>query len=114
MQNQTAQDQLEDTTTVDELAQAREAKQNLATAGEEQTNEKEPVEYKPTDPKIIEALRNFADSLEKGEIQGVEHMVLLPKLHVSGDVPFMYLGDPIPQLYLQGMMHRVLTRMAFM
>lgn len=60
---------------------------------------------------IIASLRDMADKVESGEIKAPEFVVVMPKF-MDGEIPLFVLGAPIPLVMLEGLMHKVLTRMA--
>lgn len=61
--------------------------------------------------RITAALRDMADKIDSGEISDPEFVVIMPKLN-TGEIPLIFLGDPIPTVMLEGILHKVLTRMA--
>ncbi len=69
------------------------------------------------DPEIVKlksqisALREMADKLEDGTLQPPDFILVLPRFH-SGDMPLMIFGDPMPTIMLEGILHKLVTRMA--
>lgn len=66
--------------------------------------------YNPMTQQIVQGLRHLATNIENGTFPA-DFVLLLPKL-TNGETSFMYLGDPIPTVMLEGVLHKVLTRMA--
>lgn len=61
--------------------------------------------------KCINGLRDMAQQIEDGTISSPEFIIVLPKLS-NGDLPMIYLGDPIPTLFLEGIIHKLSVKMA--
>lgn len=57
------------------------------------------------------ALRQLAEKLENGELGNVDFALVIPKRE-NGDMPLLFLGNPVPQVMLEGLLHRMLTKMA--
>ena len=61
---------------------------------------------------VAHAFRQLADKIENGELNNLDFAIVIPKL-VNGDMPMLFLGNPIPNVMLEGLLHRMLTKMAF-
>ena len=61
---------------------------------------------------VAHAFRQLADKIEDGELNNLDFAIVIPKL-VNGDMPMLFLGNPIPNVMLEGLLHRMLTKMAF-
>lgn len=61
--------------------------------------------------KCILGLRDMANQIEDGTISTPEFIMILPKLS-TGDIPLIYLGDPIPTIFLEGIIHKLSVKMA--
>ena len=61
---------------------------------------------------VAHAFRQLADKIEEGELNNLDFAIVIPKL-VNGDMPMLFLGNPIPNVMLEGLLHRMLTKMAF-
>lgn len=73
---------------------------------------KEQSAYVPSDKtvRVAAALRDLASKLEDGSFPA-EFLVVLPMMP-NNDVPLIYMGDPIATIALEGVLHRVVTRLA--
>lgn len=60
--------------------------------------------------RMVAALRQMADGIESGEMKMPERLIILPK-HGS-EIHLIHLGDEVPVEYLEGMLHKLVTRMA--
>ena len=60
---------------------------------------------------VAHAFRQLADKIENGELNNLDFALVIPKL-VNGDMPLLFLGNPIPNVMLEGLLHRMLTKMA--
>ena len=69
------------------------------------------AEQQARDANIIAALQEFTDRLKSGAIPCPEYIVVLPKFD-NGETQLIYMGDPIPTLMLEGVLHKIVTRMA--
>lgn len=79
--------------------------------GEARIKAKEQEEHvKERTAKIIAGLKGLVEGLESGSLSPPEFIIMLPK--VDGEVQLMYLGDPIPTVALEGIIHKVSTRLA--
>lgn len=67
-------------------------------------------EEKPVAERIAEALHQLANQIETGAVDP-EFVVVIPKMR-NGEVPLVYMGEPIPTLILEGVLHKMLVRMA--
>lgn len=67
-------------------------------------------EHKPTQERVAEALHQLANQIETGAVDP-EFVVVIPKMR-NGEVPLVYMGEPIPTLILEGVLHKMLVRMA--
>lgn len=70
----------------------------------------EEAHVKERTDKIIAGLKGLVEGLESGKLSPPEFIIMLPK--VDGEVQLMYLGDPIPSIALEGILHKVSTRLA--
>mgnify|MGYP003619680247 CR=1 FL=1 len=61
---------------------------------------------------VAHAFRQLADKIENGELNNLDFAIVIPKL-ANGDMPMLFLGNPIPNVMLEGLLHRMLTKMAF-
>ena len=60
---------------------------------------------------VAHAFRQLADKIENGELNNLDFAIVIPKL-VNGDMPMLFLGNPIPNVMLEGLLHRMLTKMS--
>lgn len=60
---------------------------------------------------ISRALRDMADRMDSGELSPPNYVVVMPSFE-NGETQLLFLGDPIPNVMLEGIMHKILTRMA--
>ena len=70
------------------------------------------VEVTHETKQVAHAFRQLADKIENGELNNLDFALVIPKL-VNGDMPMLFLGNPIPNVMLEGLLHRMLTKMAF-
>lgn len=61
--------------------------------------------------KIVAALRDMAEKLESGQFTEPKFIVVMPVF--ENEVPTFVLGEQIPIMMLEGLLHKVATRMAF-
>lgn len=61
---------------------------------------------------VAHTFRQLADKIEAGELNNLDFAIVIPKLQ-NGDMPLLFLGNPIPNVMLEGLLHRMLTKMAF-
>jgi hypothetical protein len=59
----------------------------------------------------IAALRDMADRMESGELPPPKHIILLPTFE-NGETQLLFLGAAVPNLMIEGILHKILTRMA--
>lgn len=73
---------------------------------------KQDAAYVPSERtmRIAAALRDLADKMVDGSFPA-EFLVVLPMMP-NNDLPLIYMGDPIPTVTLEGVLHRVVTRLA--
>ena len=64
-----------------------------------------------TQENIIVALREIADKLEDGTLPRAKYIMVVPSFE-NGETQLLFLGDPVPNVMLEGMLHRLLTKMA--
>lgn len=74
------------------------------------------IEHAPDTPagtaaKIIAGLRDMADKMEDGTLKMPEFVMVMPKF-IDGDIPMYVLGESMPIVLLEGILHKVLVRMA--
>lgn len=60
---------------------------------------------------IVAGLREMADKIEKGELTAPDSVICLPMM--GGEVPVIVLGEQLPLIYVEGLFHRLATKMAF-
>ena len=99
----------------DKLGQAETKTDNVADirqAQKEKDVEGVRVEVTNETKHVAHAFRQLADKIEEGELNNLDFAIVIPKL-VNGDMPMLFLGNPIPNVMLEGLLHRMLTRMAF-
>ena len=99
----------------DKLGQAETKTDNVADirqAQKEKDAEGVRVEVTNETKHVAHAFRQLADKIEEGELNNLDFAIVIPKL-VNGDMPMLFLGNPIPNVMLEGLLHRMLTKMAF-
>ena len=99
----------------DKLGQAETKTDNVADirqAQKEKDAEGIRVEVTNETKHVAHAFRQLADKIEDGELNNLDFAIVIPKL-VNGDMPMLFLGNPIPNVMLEGLLHRMLTKMAF-
>ena len=99
----------------DKLGQAETKTDNVADirqAQKEKDAENIRVEVTNETKHVAHAFRQLADKIEDGELNNLDFAIVIPKL-VNGDMPMLFLGNPIPNVMLEGLLHRMLTKMAF-
>lgn len=99
----------------DKLGQAETKTDNVADirqAQKEKDAEGVRVEVTNETKHVAHAFRQLADKIENGELNNLDFAIVIPKL-VNGDMPMLFLGNPIPNVMLEGLLHRMLTKMAF-
>ena len=99
----------------DKLDQAETKTDNVADirqAQKEKDAEGIRVEVTNETKHVAHAFRQLADKIEDGELNNLDFAIVIPKL-VNGDMPMLFLGNPIPNVMLEGLLHRMLTKMAF-
>ena len=99
----------------DKLGQAETKTDNVADirqAQKEKDAEGVRVEVTNETKHVAHAFRQLADKIEDGELNNLDFAIVIPKL-VNGDMPMLFLGNPIPNVMLEGLLHRMLTKMAF-
>ena len=99
----------------DKLGQAETKTDNVADirqAQKEKDAEGIRVEVTNETKHVAHAFRQLADKIENGELNNLDFAIVIPKL-VNGDMPMLFLGNPIPNVMLEGLLHRMLTKMAF-
>ena len=99
----------------DKLGQAETKTDNVADirqAQKEKDAEGIRVEVTNETKHVARAFRQLADKIENGELNNLDFAIVIPKL-VNGDMPMLFLGNPIPNVMLEGLLHRMLTKMAF-
>lgn len=65
----------------------------------------------PNKDKMVAALRDMADKIESGQFTEPKFIVVMPMFET--EIPTFVLGEQIPILMLEGLLHKVATRMAF-
>ena len=99
----------------DKLGQAEAKTDNVADirqAQKEKDVEGVRVEVTNETKHVAHAFRQLADKIEEGELNNLDFAIVIPKL-ANGDMPMLFLGNPIPNVMLEGLLHRMLTKMAF-
>lgn len=61
--------------------------------------------------KIVAALRDMAEKIESGQFTEPKFIVVMPMFET--EIPTFVLGEQIPVVMLEGLLHKVATRMAF-
>ena len=108
-------DKIENGAQSDKLGQAETKTDNVADirqAQKEKDAEGVRVEVTNETKHVAHAFRQLADKIEEGELNNLDFAIVIPKL-VNGDMPMLFLGNPIPNVMLEGLLHRMLTKMAF-
>ena len=61
--------------------------------------------------KIVDALRDMADKIETGQFTEPKFVVVIPVF--EQEIPTFVLVEQIPIMMLEGLLHKIATRMAF-
>jgi hypothetical protein len=60
--------------------------------------------------RMVAALRQLAEGIESGSMRMPDRIIILPQF--GTEVQLIHLGDEVPVEYLEGMLHKMVTRMA--